>query len=99
MISDEDFLPEKETRELEQAVKQSLSIKIENKRQDNFLRHNEEYSGTLFKYDLPIVNKAIEFKSQIVVQEESALTSMENMFELLDCDKDTAWESFVIKHN
>jgi len=53
----------------------------------------------LYKYDLPVVNKSIEFKSQLVTVEEADITSTENLFELLECDKDTAWESFIIKHN
>ena len=27
------------------------------------------------------------------------MTSTENLFDLLDCDKDTAFESFIVKHH
>ena len=63
------------------------------------LKHNEEYQGILYKYDLPIENKAIEFKSQLIVQEEIPNTSVENLYETLEIDKDTAYESFIIKLN
>lgn len=67
------------------------------KKPDDMLKHNEEHGGTLYKYDLPVENKPIEFKSQLIVQEEVPNTPVENLFEQLECDKDTAYESFVIK--
>ena len=40
------------------------------------LRHNEEFSGLLYKYDLPIENRPIEFKSQLIVKEEIPNTAV-----------------------
>lgn len=38
-------------------------------------------------------------KSSLIVREEIPLTATENLFEALDLDKDTAYESFIIKMN
>jgi hypothetical protein len=63
------------------------------------LRHNEDVGGILYKYDLPIENKPIVFRSELVVKEEVPLTATESLFDALQIDKDTAYESFVIKMN
>lgn len=55
----------------------------------------------MYKYELPLVNEPITFKSNsaLVSKEEAEVfTSTEKLFDQLDCDKDTAYESFVIKH-
>ena len=71
-------------------------------RPDSLLRHNTDFNGILYKYDLPTVNQAIVFRNAQNalqnIQEEEQLTATETLFKDLDCDKDTAFESFVIKH-
>lgn len=70
------------------------------KLQNEELKPREE-SGKLFKYELPVINEAISFKSKaalIKAEERETLTCNEKLFEALECDKDTAYESFVIKH-
>lgn len=39
------------------------STMLVTKKKDSELRHNEEHGGILFKYDLPIENAPILFKS------------------------------------
>jgi hypothetical protein len=54
----------------------------------------------LYKYDLPTENLPIVFRSQNQLAErmtQEELTSAENLMGTLDCDKDTAFESFIIK--
>ena len=66
------------------------------------LRHKEEFDGTNFKYDLPVENKPITFKREAMlalVETEVPLTSVQNLMAALDADKDTAFESFIVKHN
>jgi len=63
------------------------------------LKHGEEVGGILYKYDLPIENLPITFRSQLIVKEEVPLTATESLFEALELDKDTAYESFIIKLN
>lgn len=63
------------------------------------LKHNEEVSGMIYKYDLPVENLPIEFKNQLMKVEEIPNTPVENLFESLECDKETAFESFIIKLN
>lgn len=36
---------------------------IVTKRPDDMLRHNEEHGGVLYKYDLPIENRPVEFRN------------------------------------
>lgn len=63
------------------------------------LKHGEEVGGILYKYDLPIENLPITFRSQLIVKEDVPLTATESLFETLQLDKDTAYESFIIKLN
>lgn len=62
-LQDDEFLPEIEKAEFEHQRKLESSISVK-KKPDDMLRHGEEYSGILYKYDLPIVNQPIVFKSQ-----------------------------------
>lgn len=58
-------------------------------------------SGKLFKYELPVINEEISFRSKaalVKAEEKETLTFTEKLFDVLECDKDTAYESFVIKH-
>ena len=68
-------------------------------RPEDMLKHNQEHGGILYKYDLPVENLPITFKSQLMVKEEIPNTPTENLFEQLEIDKDTAYESFIIKIN
>lgn len=64
------------------------------------LRHNADFNGVLYKYDLPIVNEPIIFRNQSSLQlleESQTLTANENLLNKLEVDKDTAFESFIIK--
>lgn len=64
------------------------------------LRHNTDFNGILYKYDLPTVNLPIVFRSQnkLETQEQAEqMTPTESLFSELECDKDTAFESFIIK--
>lgn len=69
------------------------------KKPDSMLKHGEEIGGILYKYDLPVLNTPIVFRSQIVVKEDVINTPTENLLEKLEVDKDTAYESFIIKLN
>ena len=55
----------------------------------------------IFKYDLPILNMPIQFHNKLATVEEGVETTTEtqHLFEMLDCDKETAYESFIIKFN
>ena len=63
------------------------------------LLHNEEYGGIIYKYDLPIQNQPVKFRSQLLTTMDENLinTSVENLYSALDIDKDTSYESFTIK--
>ena len=53
----------------------------------------------VYKYDLPILNMPIKFHDKLMTLDEKAteLTQVQKLFDVLDCDKDTAYESFMIK--
>jgi hypothetical protein len=53
------------------------------KKPDDMLRHNEDVGGVLYKYDLPIENKPIVFRSELVIREEAPLTATESLFDAL----------------
>ena len=70
------------------------------KKPDDMLRHGEEHGGVLYKYDLPVVNTPITFRSQqlaTLTEEEARPTPVENLLGALAVDKDTSYETFVIK--
>ena len=101
IIEDEEFLPDKEEAEIKHQVRSEATISL-NISVDDILKHNEDVGGTIFKYDLPVVNSAITFKSKqalALFDEVEELTSVENLFSQLDVDKDTAFESFIVKHH
>ena len=56
----------------------------------------------MYKYDLPMENEPITFKSQsslAIADKIIETTAVENLYDMLEIDKDTAFESFIIKHN
>lgn len=62
------------------------------------MRHNEEVNGKLFKYDLPVENEAIEFKNALkVIDDDEAPTGLERLYEKLDLDKESSFESMTVK--
>ena len=69
------------------------------KKPDSMLRHGEELGGVVYKYDLPVVNQPIVFRSQQLAlrDENEQPTAVESLLAALDVDKDTSYESFVIK--
>ena len=73
--------------------------RIERKDESDLL-HGDE-GGTIYKYDLPVLNQPIVFHNKLIVidQDKQALTQVQELFEILDCDRDTAFESFIIKFN
>lgn len=97
-MNDDDFLPDMEKKELDHQRKMESSISV-TKKPDDMLRHNEDFGGILYKYDLPIVNKPITFRSQALAikEEEVPPTPVENLLGQLDVDMNTSYESFVIK--
>lgn len=95
------YMPELEKKQDEHALKQETTIKVD-VRADELLKHNEEYNGIVYKYDLPTVNQPITFRSLNMLQtiedeKNSKMTATENLLNELECDKDTAFESFIIK--
>ena len=70
------------------------------KKTNEEIKHQEEHGGMIYKYDLPVVNTAIQFKQQLItVEKEQENTSLENLFTTLEIDKETSYESFIIKLN
>ena len=59
-------------------------------------------SGSMiYKYDLPVLNLPIKFNNQVAIMDDkdNAQTQVQKIFEILDCYKETAYESFIIKFN
>lgn len=94
-----DYDPEYDEREI-MFNKMVASIQPIERKDETELLHGEE-GGMIYKYDLPIINQPIVFHNKLVVvdQEREALTQVEELFDILDCDKDTAYQSFIIKFN
>lgn len=79
----------------------NFSVYISNETSEDLdiIPHNEEKNGKLHKYGLPVKN---EFAfGELMVQEEMPelpKTSTEKLFELLDLDKDSSYESLLLKY-
>ena len=82
--------------EHQKKLESSLTV---SKKPDDMLKHNEEFGGILYKYDLPVENRPIIFRSQLIVKEDAENTPTENLMDALEVDKETAYESFIIKMN
>lgn len=95
-----DFLPDLEEQQDQINLENETTLKM-GRRSREIIKHNEDYGGTLYKYDLPITNLPIVFRSKnnLATQNdaENTLTYTESLFLELECDKDTAYESFIIK--
>jgi hypothetical protein len=77
----------------------SVYISNETSQDLDVIPHNEEKNGKLHKYGLPIKNE-LPF-GELIVQEdipELPKTSTEKLFELLDLDKDSSYESLLLKY-
>ena len=98
-MEEQSFIPGHEEKKIQHAVKQDASIQVKPTSQAGELLHNTELGGILYKYDLPVVNTPIIFKSQLIRKEELDNTPVENLYETLDISGDTAYESFIIKSN
>ena len=61
-LMDDEFLPEFEKKEIEYQQKLESTLTV-NKKPDDMLKHDEEHGGVLYKYDLPVVNQPINFRS------------------------------------
>ena len=61
-MKDDEFLPEFEEKEIKHQQKLDSSI-IVTKKPDTMLKHNEEHGGMLYKYDLPVENTPVVFRS------------------------------------
>lgn len=98
-ILDSEFLPEQEELELKLREEMDATMTISTKSDDQ-LRHNQEIAGVIYKYDLPVENIPIGFrnaKALALAKDQDMSTATSNLMEELDCDKDTAFESFIIK--
>ena len=98
---DEEFLPDREDAEIRQREKDESTITLDLK-DDDSLRVAEDVGGKMFKYDLPLENEPILFKSKsaLMVQDQALEpTAVENLYDVLEMDKDTAFETFIIKHH
>jgi len=100
-VDDDEFLPDKELADIDAANMEDSTITLDS-RAAYLIKHNEDVGGMIFKYDLPVENAGITFKSQqaLALKEEVLPdTSCENLFDKLECDKDTAFEGFIVKHH
>jgi len=86
--------------ELDKLAEDDAKISIRGGIKKDQLRHEEEFSGTIYKYDLPVGNVPIMFKrdTSLTVELEEK-TPVISIMSSLECDKDASFEAFIIKHN
>lgn len=61
-LNDDEFLPDKEQAEIDAQTKEESTISLDIGGTDAL--REKDVGGTVFKYDLPVENTAITFKSQ-----------------------------------
>lgn len=78
-----DFLPDLEEQQDQINLENETTLKM-GRRSREIIKHNEDYGGTLYKYDLPITNLPIVFRSKNNLatqgEAESTLTYTESLF-------------------
>ena len=76
----------------------SLYVGEEMSKELDTIAHNQEQNGKVFKYGLPAKNE-LPFTELVTLEEKVDLpsTSTENIFSLLALDKDSSYESLIIK--
>jgi len=91
--------PDEEENEMIFNQRMGAMKNIERKDEDELLLGDE--GGMIYKYDLPVLNEPLKFNTglQVIDEGKEIETSVEKLFEILDCDKETAYESFIIKFN
>jgi hypothetical protein len=85
------------------AVK-NYSLKIVDTSEIDEIHHDEEVKGVYYKYGLPVKNEIYKphqaYLQELKEKEKAqALTATENIMELFDLNKDSSYESLVIKYN
>lgn len=65
------------------------------------MKHNIDIQGMLYKYDLPVQNKELEFDhlKALMNLEAQESTPNVNLWETLELDKTSSFEQYVIKVN
>lgn len=65
------------------------------------MKHNIDIQGMLYKYDLPVQNKELEFEhlKALMNLEAQESTPNVNLWETLELDKTSSFEQYVIKVN
>ena len=58
------------------------------------MKHNVEMNGIMYKYDLPVENKPLEFINmrQLVSMEAQMSTPTLNLYDVLELDKNSSYE-------
>jgi len=93
---DEDYLKTL----VEQRTRDDTKLRLKYRKGMDII-HNEEIEGTIYKYDLPIENKPIQFRNALMLIDDDQETSTPvlNLYEELELDKDSSYEQYVIKVN
>lgn len=102
-VKEREEMPDVKQMQYDMLQKQhtETSMKLKFKKGTDLI-HGEEIEGVIYKYDLPMVNKPIQFRNSLMVideQEEMESTPVMNLFDELEIDKDASYEQFVIKTN
>jgi hypothetical protein len=94
------FVEKEEYRELYKNF--SLIMTKEHMKEFDDIKHNENYKEKEYKYGLPSKNE-LQFTELISLDKEQVKSSVpktdtETLYDILDMDKDSAFESLILKH-
>lgn len=82
----------------------TYSLKIVDTSEIDNIIHNEENNGVVYKYGIPVKNSLFKPRASALddVDEEASQKSMtpnERMMDMFELDKDSSYESLVLKYN
>ena len=99
-IRDEEYQEEYLKQLVEKKIEEDTKLKIKYRKGIDII-HNEEIEGTIYKYDLPVENRPIQFRNQLMVVDETEdySTPVLNLYEELELDNESSYEQYVIKVN
>lgn len=96
----ENVIPISDNNNLPEYIK-VYSMKMIDTKNLDFIPHNETINNEYYKYGLPVNNKQLQSYNSFLTEKEKDIneTPMMNIINNFDLDKDSSYESLVLKYD
>ena len=91
--------PEDKAKPYTPVYLKNYSVVLPIETQSEPIKHEINFQGKYYKYDLPIKNEPLSSLIPTIVDSPTELTPMENILLLFDLNKDSSFESLILKYN